>query len=420
MFNFKFEFINRIKKTLFPFYKNSEIQFIFSKLQEDFPTKPKKAMFVGGCVRKHLSNEKIDDIDIATSLTTDQIKEKFKKTKLKIVDSGIKHGTITIVSKNFKFEITTLRKDVKTDGRHAEIEYTENWQTDSERRDFTINAIYLDNKGNLFDPQLGTIDLKNRNIKFIGDPNKRIEEDYLRIIRFIRFSIEYESEAESSTLEAIKLNLNGVRKISKERILNELIKILKNENFINIINKKNLKEVFLLIFPEFKYFERLNYLKKLQNRLNLNYKIILSILLIDGKDNHEYFAHKYNISNDLRQFLKYTSDNYKTMLENKNFFKNDLKKNIYLIGKENLKILNFLKFSENKKNKLDEYLNIFQRIQSLNIPKFTIDGSYLKKHGMNEGLLMGKTLKILEKEWLKNDFKISREKILEIIKKQLS
>ena len=395
MFNFKFEFINRIKKTLFPFYKNSEIQFIFSKLQEDFPTKPKKAMFVGGCVRKHLSNEKIDDIDIATSLTTDQIKEKFKKTKLKIVDSGIKHGTITIVSKNFKFEITTLRKDVKTDGRHAEIEYTENWQTDSERRDFTINAIYLDNKGNLFDPQLGTIDLKNRNIKF-------------------------KSEAESSTLEAIKLNLNGVRKISKERILNELIKILKNENFINIINKKNLKEVFLLIFPEFKYFERLNYLKKLQNRLNLNYKIILSILLIDGKDNHEYFAHKYNISNDLRQFLKYTSDNYKTMLENKNFFKNDLKKNIYLIGKENLKILNFLKFSENKKNKLDEYLNIFQRIQSLNIPKFTIDGSYLKKHGMNEGLLMGKTLKILEKEWLKNDFKISKEKILEIIKKQLS
>ena len=108
------------------------------------------------------------------------------------------------------------------------------------------------------------------------------------------------------------------------------------------------------------------------------------------------------------------------MLENKNFFKNDLKKNIYFFEKKNLKILNFLKFSENKKNKLDEYLNIFQRIQSLNIPKFTIDGSYLKKHGMNEGLLMGKTLKILEKEWLKNDFKISKEKILEIIKKQLS
>ena len=148
-------------------------------------------MFVGGCVRKYLLNQDIDDIDIATSLKTDQIKEIFH-TKFKVVDSGIKHGTVTLVSDKLKLELTTLRKDVKTDGRHAEIEYTDNWHEDSNRRDFTINAIYLDINGKIFDPQLGTQDLKNRIIKFIGDPQKRIEEDYLRIIRFIRFSIEFE------------------------------------------------------------------------------------------------------------------------------------------------------------------------------------------------------------------------------------
>ena len=103
----------------------------------------------------------------------------------------MKHGTVTILSGNHKVELTTLRKDIKTDGRHAEVEYIEDWSQDSERRDFTINAIYLDINGKIFDPQMGKDDLKKNNVKFIGDPQKRIKEDYLRIIRFIRFKIMY-------------------------------------------------------------------------------------------------------------------------------------------------------------------------------------------------------------------------------------
>ena len=155
-----FNFIKLIKNKFFPFYKNSELKFVFKKIQDNFPATPKKAMFVGGCVRKHLSNKEVDDIDIATSLTTDQIKEKFKDTKFSVIDTGVKHGTVTLVSDKFKLELTTLRKDIKTDGRHAEVEYIEDWQKDSERRDFTINAIYLDINGKIFDPQFGTEDLK--------------------------------------------------------------------------------------------------------------------------------------------------------------------------------------------------------------------------------------------------------------------
>ena len=176
-------------------------------------------------------NEKIDDIDIATILTTDQIKQKLKNTNLKIIDTGVKHGTVTILSGNHKVELTTLRKDIKTDGRHAEVEYIEDWSQDSERRDFTINAIYLDINGKIFDPQMGRDDLKKNNVKFIGDPQKRIKEDYLRIIRFIRFKIMYNNLVEQTSSEAIKQNLDGIKQISKERILTELLKILDLKTF---------------------------------------------------------------------------------------------------------------------------------------------------------------------------------------------
>ena len=149
MLNLSLNFIEKIKNTFFPFYKNKELRFIFKKLEQGSTKDKTVVRFVGGCVRKYLSGEKIDDIDVATILTTEQIKEKLKNTNIKIIDTGIKHGTVTVLSDTIKIELTTLRKDVKTDGRHAEIEYTDDWHLDSERRDFTINAIYMDINGKI-------------------------------------------------------------------------------------------------------------------------------------------------------------------------------------------------------------------------------------------------------------------------------
>ena len=416
MLNISFKFINKIKRNLFPFYKNKELKFVFNKIQEGFSSDITTARFVGGCVRKYLTNDKIDDIDIATILSAEEIKEKFKDTNFKVIETGIKHGTVTLITDNFRLEITTLRKDVETDGRHAKVEYVNDWQLDSERRDFTINSIYLDINGNIFDPQMGVIDLKNNNVKFIGDPQKRIEEDYLRIIRFIRFKIMYDNKVEPTTNDAIKQNLNGIKKISKERILIELLKILDLKNFININKSVYLKEIFTLIFPEFDKLNRLNRLTKICNHSQINKELLLAVLLIDENNTHEYFAHKYNISNNLRDKLYLLANDFNLLEENKNFFTKDLEKNIYFNDKNHLINLNILSFVINEKIKLKDFNETLNRILKSKTYQFTIDGKYLIENGMQPGSLMGKVLKEIEEEWISNNFKIKKDRIKEIIR----
>ena len=416
MIDKSFNFIKKIKRNFFPFYKNKELRFVFNKLQEGLPKDTIAARFVGGCVRKHLSNDEIDDIDIATILNSDDIKEKFKNTDFRIVDTGIKHGTITLISKKFKLELTTLRKDLETDGRHAEVEYINNWQLDSERRDFTINAIYLDIDGNIFDPQNGKTDLENKIVKFIGDPQKRIEEDYLRIIRFIRFKIMYNLKIEPTTSKAIKLNLNGIKKISKERILVELYKILGLKNFMSLNESTELKEIFTLIFPEFKNLRRLERLIKICDYSKLNMNLLLATLLIDDQETHEYFGHKYNISNNIKENLNSLAKNLKLIKENKGFFNKDLEKNIYLHDKNFLINLNILNFVSNPSLKLKDFSETLSKILKSKIHKFKIDGKYLIENGMQQGSLIGSALKEIEEEWMKNNFKITDERVKEIIR----
>ena len=415
MFDKSSNFIKKIKRNFFPFYKNKELKFVFNKLQEGFPKDTIAARFVGGCVRKHFSNDEIDDIDIATILSSEEIKEKFKNTNFKIIDTGIKHGTITLISEKLKLELTTLRKDLETDGRHAKVEYIDSWQLDSERRDFTINAIYLDINGNIFDPQNGKSDLENKIVKFIGDPQKRIEEDYLRIIRFIRFKIMYDFELEPTTCKAIKLNLNGIKKLSKERILVELYKILNLKKFMNLNESTDLKEIFTLIFPEFKNLKRLDRLIKICDNSQVSMNLLLAILLIDDQDTHEYFGHKYNISNNIKDNLNSLAKNFKLMNKNKSFFNKDLEKNIYLKNKNYLINLNILNFVINQSVKLKDFSEILSKILKSKTHKFSIDGKFLLENGMKQGSLIGKVLKEIENEWIKNDFKISRDRIKEII-----
>ena len=150
------------------------------------------ARFVGGCVRNSLLNRPIEDIDIATTLTPDQVTEALQEAGIRAVPTGVEHGTITAVADSQPFEITTLRRDVSTDGRRAVVAFTQDWTEDAQRRDFTLNAVYADRDGTLFDPTgRGIEDGKAGRIVFVGDAMTRIREDYLRILRFFRFQAWY-------------------------------------------------------------------------------------------------------------------------------------------------------------------------------------------------------------------------------------
>ncbi len=410
--------LSAIEKLFFPFYKSKNIKKIFSTLNSG--GKKSQAMFVGGCVRKYLLNEKIGDIDIATVLTPDQIIKKFENSDTVVKKTGIEHGTLTLVLKNQHFEITTLRKDISTDGRHATVSFTDKWDEDSKRRDFTINAIYLNQKGSIFDPQSGVSDLKNKKIKFIGDPNKRIKEDYLRILRFIRFSIEYSSfDFDRDALKAIQINLDGITKLSKERIYDELNKILKLKNFEEIYKNKTFFDIFRLVFPEFKYIERTKNFSAIRN---LKIKIlerdnILALLLVDGSNNHEYFSHKYNVSNETRDYLNFCGSNFKEAKRDKNFFKKDLKKNIFYHTKKKIKSL-FLICSIAKTNfNPKELATMFLNIDNMSIPKFPIAGNYLLDKGVKSGKGMGQAIKEIQKKWVENNFSLDDDELTRIIKK---
>tara|TARA_Y100001970_G_C14155433_1_gene815255 strand:+ start:52 stop:1335 length:1284 start_codon:yes stop_codon:yes gene_type:complete len=393
-----------------------EIQKIFKSFNSY--SKEAELRFVGGCIRKLINDEIVNDIDLTTNLKPQIVIEILKNNNINFFETGIDHGTITAVIDKISFEITSLRKDVKTDGRHAQVEYTNNWLDDASRRDFTINAIYSDIDGNLFDPFNGKQDLNNGLIKFIGDPAKRIKEDYLRILRYIRFFIDYSKhDHDEETIKLIKQNLSGLKQVSKDRQLQELKKILNTKNFNNINSDKILKDLFLLVFPELKYFNRFNKLDSLSQSIlkKKNYAFILSLLLIDNSDDCDYFIYKYNLSNKEKDKINFLKSIFSDEPKKDYFNKENLSKILVRNGKENLiDVLDF-KILITKKNK--EYLVDQKKyFVELKVPVMPIKAKDLiEKFNLKEGRLLGLILKEIEEQWLNNNFSISNNQVEEIV-----
>ena len=182
---------------------------------------------VGGTVRNTLLGEPVSDIDLAVDASPHDVMNAAKRAGLKVVPTGITHGTVTIIVEGIPFEVTTLRQDVSTDGRRATVAYTNDWNADAERRDFTINAIYCDRNGALLDPVGGLADISRRHVRFIGDPHARIREDYLRILRFFRFSAKYAGGLlDPDGLAACINERSGLQRLSAERVHHEFLRLL--------------------------------------------------------------------------------------------------------------------------------------------------------------------------------------------------
>ena len=194
-----------------------------------FETAGHQALAVGGCVRNSLLGVPVDDVDISTDATPEETMALAKSAKVRAVPTGVDHGTVTLVVNDTPFEVTTFRADVETDGRRAVVRFSKDVADDAVRRDFTVNALYCDAQGHVLDPLGGLPDLAARRIRFIHDPDLRIREDYLRILRFFRFSAFYadmDKGFDPDTLAAIAANLDGLDSLSRERVGAEFKKLL--------------------------------------------------------------------------------------------------------------------------------------------------------------------------------------------------
>ena len=400
----KISFLEITKKT-----KISEIFKAVSNYSES-----SEIRYVGGCVRKILNNENFDDIDLATNLKPREVKECLQNNNIKFFETGIEHGTITAHIDGKNFEITSLRKDISTDGRHAIVEFTERWGEDALRRDFTINSIYADKEGNLFDPNDGVKDLEIGKIKFIGNAEKRIKEDYLRILRYLRFFLNYSNQEHKLEIKkVIKKNINGISKLSKERLIDELKKLIKSNKFINICDDEFCKEILILIFPQIK---NIKILKKLKSNyknelLKKDFIFILSLLIIDETDNSEFFLYRYNMSNEAKLRINFLKNVYNKFNDKNIFSKNNLQKVFYFQGKSYLiDMIDFQLLRSNKRsNKLFELKKFFENLEK---PEFPIKAkTVMEKYNLKEGKELGQKLKYLENLWVENSFIISEKEV---------
>jgi poly(A) polymerase len=413
---FRSQNLNHINLGFKKIKKETEVEQLFKAIHS-FSVNS-EIRYVGGCVRKIINKEDFDDIDLAVNLNPKDVCEALDKKNIKYYESGIKHGTITALINDIKFEITSLRKDIDTDGRHAKVEFSENWKEDASRRDFTINSIYADIDGSLFDPFDGKKDLENGKVLFIGNAETRIKEDYLRILRYIRFFLNYSKvKHETSVIKIIKKNLTGMMNISAERLLDELQKLVRSRGFTKLAKDKDSLEIISLIFPQLKnisLFSKLNSFA-LRNIANVDFILLLSLMIIDGTDNVDYFVYKYNLSKKDQKRLLFLNKFYSKKVNRSFFSEKNLDKILYFNGREALNDIIYFKIFLSKKVD-DNLIKLIKIFKEKEIPVLPLKANTLiEKYQIPEGIELGKKLKAIEEIWSNNNFKISEKEIQKIV-----
>lgn len=365
-----------------------EVQKIFKIFGSDI-------RLVGGCARDLLLKKPVNDFDFATKLLPDQTIKILEKNKIKAVPTGLKYGTITAVINKKNFEITTLRRDENQRGRATDVVFCDDYKTDAQRRDFTINAIYIDNLGQIYDYFDGIKDLRAKKLRFIGEPELRIKEDFLRILRFFRFSLEYAKTIDAQGLKACILYKENLKKLSRERIRGEFLKIFNTKNPQNLIEilqimqkKKILAEIFSAKIQ----------LKKLENLLKIeksaNFPLKLAVSFLTKKSQIDNFSHEICATNHEKKFLSLLFKEKLPKLDKKSlnvilaFYDNEFAANLYLFH---------LASKPNQKPQYLKYLKNFE------IPNFPFSARDAQNKGL-EGKEISNFLKKHRTLWAQQGF----------------
>ena len=349
--------------------------------------------FVGGCVRDAFIGKPVQDIDLATSYKPEEIIKFLKKADIKVIPTGLTHGTVMAVLEGEGFEITTLRRDEETDGRRAVVVFTDNWEEDAARRDFTFNALYLKENGEIYDPWGGIEDLKQGVVRFIGDADRRIQEDYLRLLRYFRFYARFAKHPpDDETLKALTDNKKGLEKISGERIHSELLRLLKNKaplKSLEIMAQTGILEVVT-------YQKDLNpsFLKllSLEQELGLTPCPLTRLYTLINYDPQKLdrIIKRYKFSNKESKWLY----QLQSMIQDDSA--KDIRLRLHFQGKD----LTRAWFTAALSKGDDLPLGLLKTIDNWEYRPFPVTGQDLMKQGLKEGPEIGKELKKQELDWV--------------------
>jgi poly(A) polymerase len=351
--------------------------------------------FVGGCVRDTLLGLEVSDVDLATRLTPEAVVERLEKAGIKAVPTGLAHGTITAVPAGRPVEVTTLRRDVTTDGRRATIAYTDDWREDAARRDFTINALSADPEtGELYDYFDGLPDLEARRVRFIGDPLIRIAEDHLRILRFFRFHARFGTgEPDPEGLEACAARANDLMALSRERIGDELLKMLGLPDPVATVELMIARGILKPVLPEIESAERLTALAEAERTAGIApdaIRRLAALLPVDGATAAAVAA-RLRLSKRQTRRLVSAAD---PSLDEPGIL-------AYRIGAESA-VDRFL-LHDPSANPI--------RLLSWQRPHFPISGGHLIDMGLPAGPVVARTLQAVEQEWARSGFPKDREAV---------
>ncbi|CAG4954076.1 unnamed protein product [Parnassius apollo] len=369
----------------------------------------------GGAVRDLLMGKQPKDLDFATTATPQELKEMFTKENIRMINmSGEKHGTITPrINDKENFEVTTLRVDVITDGRHAEVKFTKDWKLDANRRDLTINSMFLGFDGSVYDYFFGYDDLKNKQVAFVGDADIRIKEDYLRIMRYFRFYgriADKPDKHDENTLKIIKNNASGLQNISGERIWMELKKTLQG-NFAGDLLKTMLNvDIGKYIGIPNPNIEELDKLLKRSQHLDLHPMSYLAALLND--------IDAVTVVHSRLKFSGYDRDMAYFLVEHRGEHEETSTRPLLpyekLILKTKMKQKDAVEYTrELLKYKGDETL--LQLFVKWDIPRFPMNGKILKDNGVPPGKMYGPIINKLKDIWIENEYKQTAEDLVKLI-----
>ena len=353
---------------------------------------------IGGVVRSIILKKKISSSpDLVTDLPIKLVIKILKKKKIKFSSVGIKYGSIVIYDGQDTFDLTSMRRDVETFGRKAKVEFFPDLIEDSKRRDFTINSIYCDTEGNLKDPQGGIKDLNRKNpiVKFIGDSERRIKEDFLRILRFIRFSIYYSNKFYIKDLKICEKFKKKILSLSFERRINELKKIIILTNFESSSTQRKINEFLELSLASKLDFTGFIGLCRLEREIdNVSFERRIKFLIRNRKAKKLIFLSYLN---------KHSQQRIASKINNKNF----KLKNVYYLLYENHKelVIDHVIFAQiEKKISKTEFLKLYKEIKKFKKKGFPIKGADLKKVGFREGKQMGEVLVQTKKWWIEQNY----------------